>query len=326
MGKFWAASGAAAAFLVLILDSKTALLGAQQGLMLCICSVIPALFPFLVLSAILTGSLYGTGNPVLDALARLFRMPGDSGSLLVPAFLGGYPAGAKAIGDLYHQGLLDRHRAQRLLTCCCNAGPSFLFGITAPFFPSKSDVWTIWGIQILCALTAARLLPEDTGTAAIPEAVQVPTAASAMKGSIAAMGSICGWILVFRILIAFGERWFLWLLPQWTKAAVVGFLELANGCMLLGSIPEYGVRFLLCNAMLSFGGLCVAMQTASVLHGLPIRNYLLSKLAQSVLSLGYAAIYLQYGVVPLVGLGIALCCSSRVRSEKRGSILRRIRV
>ena len=43
-----------AGMLVLILDGKAALLGAQAGVELCLNTVIPSLFPFFVLSVLLT--------------------------------------------------------------------------------------------------------------------------------------------------------------------------------------------------------------------------------------------------------------------------------
>ena len=53
--------------LVLILDGKTALLGMRDGLEICLWTVIPALFPFLFLSAILTDSLYGKKIPAMGS-------------------------------------------------------------------------------------------------------------------------------------------------------------------------------------------------------------------------------------------------------------------
>ena len=46
---------AGAAMLMLILDGRTALTGAAEGIDLCIRTVIPALFPFFVLSPLLMG-------------------------------------------------------------------------------------------------------------------------------------------------------------------------------------------------------------------------------------------------------------------------------
>ena len=68
------------------------------------------------------------------------------------------------------------------------------------------------------------------------------------------MGNVCGWVILFRILIAFLERWFLWLLPASVRVAVTGLLELSNGCCALAEIKDFKMRFLLCSGMLSFGG------------------------------------------------------------------------
>ena len=48
--------------LALILDGRTAIDGARQGIELCLRTVIPSLFPFFVLSILLTSSLLGMAN------------------------------------------------------------------------------------------------------------------------------------------------------------------------------------------------------------------------------------------------------------------------
>ena len=61
--------------LALILDGRTAIDGARQGIELCLRTVIPSLFPFFVLSILLTSSLLGSSLIVLRPLGRLFGMP-----------------------------------------------------------------------------------------------------------------------------------------------------------------------------------------------------------------------------------------------------------
>ena len=61
--------------LALILDGRTAIDGARQGIELCLRTVIPSLFPFFVLSILLTSSLLGSSLAVLRPLGRLFGMP-----------------------------------------------------------------------------------------------------------------------------------------------------------------------------------------------------------------------------------------------------------
>ena len=98
------------------------------------------------------------------------------------------------------------------------------------------------------------------------------------------MAGVCGWVLLFRVGLAFLNRWFLWLLPAEGSAAVTGLLELANGCCTLNSIRDPGTRFVICSGILAFGGLCVWMQTASVAEGVSLKWYLPGKLLQTALA------------------------------------------
>jgi hypothetical protein len=145
---------AAAGMLILILDSRTALDAARESVQFVIQTVIPSLFPFFFLSGWLTGSDCRSFR-ILSLAARLFRVPNSCSYLLLPAFLGGYPSGAQAIASAQQQGKLSKDNAQRLLGYCSNAGPSFLFGILASYFPAVWMCWLLWAIHIAGALLAA---------------------------------------------------------------------------------------------------------------------------------------------------------------------------
>ena len=145
--------------LALILDGRTAIDGARQGIELCLRTVIPSLFPFFVLSILLTSSLLGSSLAVLRPLGRLFGMPDGTESLLIPAFLGGYPVGAQNVAAAFRSGQLTKPEAERMLSFCSNAGPAFLFGMAAAMFPRRWMAWALWGIHIVGALFAALLIP-----------------------------------------------------------------------------------------------------------------------------------------------------------------------
>jgi len=275
-------TAAAAGMLVLILDSRTALNGAAQGLDLCIRTVIPSLFPFILLSNLLTGAFSGIPLRILGPLGRLFSMPKGTEALLIPAFLGGYPVGAQCIGSAYAAGRLKKQDAQRMLAFCSNAGPSFLFGMVGAMFPKKTLVWVLWSIQIASALMVSAFFPCSDSRASLPEAQK--SAISPMASALRVMGSICGWVVIFRVLIAFLQRWFLWLLSKEAQVVVMGILELSNGCCALGIIENDQLRFVLASGLLSFGGICVLLQTASVTKGLSLKDYLIGKSLQGLFS------------------------------------------
>ena len=296
---------------ILILDSKTALLGATAGLQLCILSLIPSLFPFFVLSSLLSSALMGTKLPLLGPLRKLLRIPEGCESLLIPGFLGGYPAGAQCIGQALGQERISRTDARRLLLFCNNAGPSFLFGVLGPVFSEKWMLWALWGVQIAAALLCSRILPELPDRTCSMKRTE-PSLPDALAAGIRILATVCGWVIFFRVIIAFCERWFLWLLPAALQVAVKGALELANGCCTLVLIADDRLRFVIASGLLSFGGLCVTMQTASVIGNLPLSSYVFSKLLQSLFCLGFSAAIMYRAVWMYPLLGICALCLKKV--------------
>lgn len=279
--------------LVVILDSSTALQGAEEGIALCVRTVIPSLFPFLFLCSILTNSLWGSPARFLRPLAGRMGIPSGAESLLVAGLLGGYPAGAQAVADAFRDGRLEKEDAAALLGYCSNAGPAFLFGIIAPQFPDRSAPWHLWAIQILsAALTGAWMARPQTSCQL---AMRSDSVSHILSRSVTAMGQICGWIVLFRILFAFLNRWILWLLPSPLQVLITGLLELSNGCCRLSAIDSDSLRFLTASILLSAGGLCVLMQTASVSGSLPLRGYLIGKAMQTVFAAILSAVCLSWG-------------------------------
>ena len=253
---------AAAAMGILILDSKTAAAGAEKGLMLCIETVIPALFPFFVLSTLLVGVLNRT-IPILKPLCKAFRIPSGSEGLLIVGFLGGYPVGAQCVSYGHKQNQLSKWNAERMLVICNNCGPSFLFGMAAAVFDQWYIPWCLWAIEILSAWITARFIPCDGETVSIRHSDGC-SLTDALQRSIRVMASVCGWIILFRLLMTSLDVWVLWMLPTEVQCAISGILELSNGCFDLVRIDNCGLRFLLCAAIVNFGGICVLLQTCSV--------------------------------------------------------------
>ncbi len=274
---------------VLILDAKTALTGAQEGIQLCIAVVIPSLFPFLFLTVMLPGLLLGTKIPAIKKLSCLCGVPEGAESILVLSFLGGYPTGAGMVAEAYRQGAISKQSAQHMLGFCNNAGPAFLFGMVGRLFPVYA-VWILWLIHILSAIfvgivTSKKSKDKCSNIQSKPTSVPI-----ALNSSLKIMGNICGWVVIFRIIIGFFDRWFLWLAPRELQTAICGLLELSNGIISAEFITHDGLRFILCAAILSFGGLCVSMQTLSVTGEVGFGNYFPGKMLQCIFSVVLSAV------------------------------------
>ena len=218
------------AMLILILDTKTALQGAQMGLELCIYTVIPSLFPFFVISILLTNALSRYKIPVLKPILRFCKMPEGAGNILIVGLLGGYPVGAKCIYDAWKLGQISKMEAHRCLGFCSNAGPAFIFGMCGMLFSDKWVALVLWGIHIFSALLVGHLLPLAGSHSFCASQASKNTLPEALGKAISAMVGVCGWVVLFRVIITFAQRWFLWILPDIGAVSFEGFLELANGC------------------------------------------------------------------------------------------------
>lgn len=312
-------TAAAIAMAILILDSRTAFRGAEQGINLCIRTVIPALFPFIFLSAILTNSAAGTYR-ILRFPAKLLGIPENVSSILIPAFLGGYPVGAQSVYQAHRNGVVSRQAAERLLAFCSNAGPSFLFGILTLKFQKLQTVFAIWLIQLIAAWMASRIIRPDwqeNGNCAETKKEK----RNPMEITVLAMGKICGWVILFRILIFFLERWFLWIVPLNARILLIGLMELSNGCCMLDLVEDASVRFVIANVLLAFGGFCVVLQTSSVCGTLSIRYYLLGKLIQAF-SATVLALMFVWKCCWLLPVWVAILLFAFGKREKKSSFLK----
>jgi len=248
----------------------------------CVCGRwCPPCSPFFVLSAMLTSSL---DSRLLRPLGRLCGIPQGAEAILLAGLLGGYPVGAQAIGQAYRYGQLEEGSARRMLMFCSNAGPAFIFGIVAAGFSQRWTGAVLWLIHITSALLVGALLPGRTeAKMRIEQATTSLTAA--LRSSVTVLSLVCGWIVLMRVLMAFLEKWFLGDISEELRVLLMGALELTNGCCALKEIGDPGVRFIMASALLGFGGLCVALQTASVTGSLGIGDYIRGKLLQTIFSI-----------------------------------------
>lgn len=331
---FLIGTGISVLMLLLIMDAKTALAAASEGIELCIRTVIPSLFSFFLLSGILTSCFLGRTVKGSRWLGKLCRIPDGAEYLLLIGLIGGYPVGAQCISSAHRSGAIDKQDAERLLAFCNNAGPAFIFGMTALVLPSTAAPWMIWMIQILCALITGMIMPANAGGGFKAQKPQQISPSQAMRSALTAMASVCGWVVFFRVVISILNRWLLWLIPTDISVVMIGFLELANGCMLLGSVENPVLRFMIAAVTTVFGGFCVYLQTVSVCGQLSSKPFLLGKLLQTILAIPMSAMaagllfpgntQLIYGGIILSLCIIAIVIIRKIKKPTGNSVIHRV--
>ena len=269
----------------LMFNANIAASGAAAGVDLCLKVIIPSLFPFFVVTTYLNHCLLGIKIPGIRSVARLLRIPDGGESLLLLGLIGGYPVGAQLIADAYRSGQLNKRTAQILLGYCSNAGPAFIFGITGSLFSSTWMSFGLWGIHILSALLTGFLLPRPCKETQYTPSTATITLPAAMERSIRICATVCGWIVLFKILLSYLNILLAPIASHHTMITISAVMELSNGCIQLSQMSSHTSRFILSSAFLSFGGLCVLLQTVSVTVELGLGLYTPGKLMQTSLSI-----------------------------------------
>lgn len=222
--------------------------------------VLPALFPYLVVSRLLLGAAGG-------------------GALTVPlAMLAGSPAGARLLA----LGGANR-KSQRRAALCATASPLFLLGTLNGGAHMLAAHW----LGALAAYGFAACFPPRADGAALSASPEPASLPEIIADSALAMLPVCGCMVFFSVVTALAEA--LFPLPQALGAALAAFLEMAGGCARISelALPTRLTRALLCAAV-SFGGLSVFMQNAAYLRraGVDLRVQFAAKAVHAVAAFG----------------------------------------
>jgi hypothetical protein len=274
--------GSAIMLFILILEPSTALTGGIKGIEVCLNSLLPVLFPFCVLTTYLSCRINAISR-FLTPLGRLCKIPSGLEALFPISFIAGYPIGISIISAEYKAGLLSRQEAQRLTGFCSNAGISFVFGILGCLFDSYwIPFWTML-VLILSGLMVGIILPgtriqSKHRLSAVP--IKFVDAVHAATGS---MMNICSWVMLFSIVNQYLQKWLTSMTPHF-RCIIIGVLEVSNGVLCLNTIDSPALRWIIGCTLLSFGGICVTMQSLSISQDLELRWYICGKILQSSIS------------------------------------------
>ena len=104
--------------------------GTISGLKLFFYSVLPGLFPFMLLTKLLTelGFLFKITTRFNNFTNKLFGTPGVSLYVFLMSIISGYPIGAKIISDLHSKNLITDNDAKKMAIFCTTSGPIFVVG------------------------------------------------------------------------------------------------------------------------------------------------------------------------------------------------------
>ncbi len=254
--------------------------GVSRGLSVCSTVIIPTLYPFMILAGMLTDSPLCTRPSKFSAAVtrRLFRLPACCGTAILLSLVGGYPAGALAIGRLQNSGRITAQQARRMTLFCVNGGPGFIVStVGAGLLGSPRAGWLLFVAHAVTSLGMGIVLARVNKTKMtdidVPPAAVSPSRpfAQIVQDTCAALLTMCG----FVVLAAAGlSVWEASGLPHalqnvsgvpaaaWSTAAAM-LTEVSCGCIAIAGGGTL-TPFWLC-LCLGWGGLSVQGQLAVAL-------------------------------------------------------------
>ena len=274
---------------LLLLCSADAAQAVRDALALCVQSVIPALFPFFVVSSlfIALGCAAVLGRSLAPIMRRLFGVSGAGGTAFLLGIIGGYPVGGRTAGELYRSGQCEREECERLLAFCNNAGPSFILGIAGLgcFGSVRVGAW-LYLIHVGAAVMVGLLFRSTSRQMGRPEKTETPRWADALiqavRGGAMSMVNICAFVVFFLVILRLFSRF-----TGIQHGAILGIVEMTNGILRLANDRR---GFIWAAGLLGWGGLSVHCQTAAVLSGsdLSLKRYFIGKALQAAISMAAA--------------------------------------
>lgn len=298
------------AALLMLLHTDYVTEGARYGLLLWYQSVVPALFPFMVLSGLIQsmGGIERFMIPVHRILKHIFPLSASGCFILISGLFCGYPMGAKLCADFLKLDRIALNEARFLMAICSHPSPMFLIGYT---YPMVSDhvrladfMIGIYAPIIIVSFAAKHIYFHSEKLKIHPDYTYLTIASGSdtsdafpidesIMSSVAVLCKIGGYLVLCSIAIVFlrNTDW----LPLYVRIFLIGITEMTTGIREITTAISGNAAWIAVTASLTFGGLSGIFQINSVIldakkAGLSIRPYIHWKLFHAALSVGFVII------------------------------------
>lgn len=283
-----------------------------NGLNLWFTKMIPALFPFMVLSGIIirmkiTEPCVKILSPVLG---RIFRVNDNCIYGIVIGFLCGFPMGAHTAAQLYENKMITKKEAAFLLSFCNNIGPVYFVSFVMPSIGFTSYglcLFGMYGLPFLYGIFLRYFIYRDISPAHHAQGTQGQAALSlagaldgALEGALINIARLGGYMVIFNLLFIIpgliSDLFHLSGLHRLIFTGSAGcLLEITGGISLLGKGAPYLV---LC--ILPFGGLSCIAQTAGMIRNtdLSLTEYIMHKMILTAITVFFYFLAVSQSFLP----------------------------
>ena len=276
----------------------------NRGLRLCAKTVIPTLFPFMVISELIVSGGIGAAilRPIAPFMQKILRLPPVGCCGVILGMLCGFPVGAKCAVRALESKQLTREEAESVLIYSTNPSSAFLINaVGVSLWSNRAFGSALYAAvllsQLLVGLLFSRLLQKNADAPPLQAISNRPIANNANRGakqftnavasSCSGILLVCAYVIFFSALVGTLNLVLERLgVSGIGKALIFGIFELSGGVNAASTLSS-PVSALLAAFAVGWAGLSVHCQLLALCdgHGLRFRAYFLAKLLQGAVCL-----------------------------------------
>lgn len=255
--------------------SKACSNGVIAGLSLCVTTLVPSLFIFMVIAQYISGSntIAVISKPFEKIVSKTLNLPKESVSVMLLSLIGGYPIGARCLSALYESGELSQEQAKKLSLIAVSSGPGFVINfVGSALLQNKSAGVILLVSQIMAffvvAIFVGRFVKVNDENVAVSISHQKTDIVTSVEKGCKGCINMCALVISFTALLYLCDEVFK--NHSSLCKALSATLEVTTACTrLVGEYPLYII-----SAVIGFGGICVHTQVFSALNNIRINKVL----------------------------------------------------
>ena len=278
------------------------------GLKLFLYNVFPSLFPFFILTRILTN--LGVGETISKVIrkpiSKLFGTSAIGGYIFALSILSGYPVGAKMVSEYVKNGKITLEEAKKIISFTSTSGPLFIIGtVGAQMIGDVMAGYVILASHVMGAFLNGLLYRGDGFhlSELDVETYDDNVFSDALSSSITSIFQVGGSIVFLNVLIvALQDLKVIYVIGSLISTFIgnrfqaeciaIGSVEITRGIKLFCALENKKDIIVPVATIISFGGVSVMAQSMTFLRSVGIKSsyYLLTKTSQAILTYALATL------------------------------------
>lgn len=273
--------------LLILFNSNIIIKSVNSSSLMFIKKIFPSLFPTMVIGNILIKSNVYLIIPkkIKAFLFKKFNFSNSTMELFIISLITGSPSSAMYINNYLNSGLINKKEAEALLCSTHFINPLFIVaGVGVGVFNNVKIGFVLFIMLFISTLIKIYLNKNNFKNSKkkiinIKNTNLITNITSSIKESINALLLIFGIVVIFNILVSLVSH--ILDLSKLASCVINGLLEMTGGIIKLSNLNvNIYIKIFLAYYFLNFGGLCIQMQSMSMIDNKKIRylKYLIFRL------------------------------------------------